>query len=389
MDGFQRLSIEDHPDPIREDILSQLTLGDDYIDQDVPMEDVSLQDITPDYTLGTKTHSRRNFYSKLLFPSREGCRMASGRTDMPDIEPFLVDKLGKHLNLGEDHVEKAAEFNFPVDVNVGANQPDSTVDTTMTDDPADDTAASGVSDDDSILCLSTSDGIVDQTTIHNESEEYDSHGQLRARNYNHSMNQPIFISQNNYIQNYHHHGNGEIPKPLPQKIEPDDAGPVWKRPYLLSTYLQITLNTLISIYALYQCYLLFRTIKQDISVAVDREKIDSTYKIQQCYKHYQENHCADQSLPALQTQCLTWLKCMNKEPYMLINYSQLAASILGSLLNNFLESFSYKSLSLLAFVIFAIYASNFSFGYIRAKSFYGLPFGKSSPITESALIKVD
>ncbi|VEU22275.1 DEKNAAC103281 [Brettanomyces naardenensis] len=70
------------------------------------------------------------------------------------------------------------------------------------------------------------------------------------------------------------------------------------------------------------------------------------------------------------------MKCMNKEPYMLINYSELMVSIIGSLTNKFFDSFSIKSFVFLVLVVVGVYAWNFSCGYVRAKSFYGLPLGE-------------
>ena len=56
---------------------------------------------------------------------------------------------------------------------------------------------------------------------------------------------------------------------------------------------------------------------------------------------------------------------------MLINYSELIVSIVGSLINNFIESFGFKSFGFLALAALFLYAWNFSCGYVRAKTFYG------------------
>ncbi|QPG75026.1 hypothetical protein FOA43_002366 [Brettanomyces nanus] len=401
METFRKLSIQDDYDSdIQENFLSGLSINEDvsmedYEDDgrrddlrsDISMEDAEIgkeeRHIQPEYLpegqldkqldeqldkqldeqldeqldkqldeqLGDQ--NEHSVIYDVFHPTMQGCRVASGRTKMEDKD--LENKNPKD-EPSKDMIQRREGISMP--------------------------EKNGCLSEDEYTHVSTSDGVVHRQrnvewtdTSTEEKFEYIGAKDPRAR--------PIFINQNNYIGTYNRF---TAVKPTFHERHPVDqaskhdhnqeagcGGPVWRKPYLISTYLQITMNTLISLYALYHIYLFLKIIRKDVSNSVDNELMESKFKTQTCYRQYHSNHCHDQNLPALQKQCIAWMKCMNKEPYMLINYSELIVAILGSLVNTFFESFSYRSISVMLLIGGILYAWNFSCGYFRAKTFYGLP----------------
>ena len=62
---------------------------------------------------------------------------------------------------------------------------------------------------------------------------------------------------------------------------------------------------------------------------------------------------------------------MKQDPYKLSNVFIMSAEIIGMIINSLIEPLSLKFyLFMLAFILI-IFACNFTFGYIRAKAYYG------------------
>ncbi|GME81971.1 unnamed protein product [Ambrosiozyma monospora] len=176
---------------------------------------------------------------------------------------------------------------------------------------------------------------------------------------------------------------GELPLPWEQ-----ESTPIWKTPYLISSYLQIFLNTFATLYIIKITYAIIQVIRKDIDYQIENEANDVLFEIEMCRNNYVANNCQPgQALPALMEQCSEWKNCMTRDPYSRIAYSSLGANILGSLFNALFEPIGFKSfLFLIAFAV-ACYLVNFSCGFVRAKSYYGLVDNNDrSPGSQLALI---
>ena len=56
-----------------------------------------------------------------------------------------------------------------------------------------------------------------------------------------------------------------------------------------------------------------------------------------CSKNYLENRCAPSSrVPAMEKPCLTWEKCMNKDPTV-VGRARVSAETFAEIINSFIE----------------------------------------------------
>lgn len=370
---ISNLHINEHhvPDELEEDVsmqdyyLDSLPNSDRKIDDnisfndrlstDVDMRDLTIDENSNDSDSEPLAEDHSKLYNILLNPTLEGCRLASGHTSLPT--PVSYPKKDKPV-LKTEATDATQEIEDKGNVLVAdAEAP-----------PDDSTEMIPNRPQSNVGTLYPPNNVTKEQMSGPSGSKY---------------GRPIFINQNNYFENYNRYGGDGQSNEISSKEHCDDdndnGNRAWRRPYILSTYIQVIINTITTSYMLYQVYLFMRVIKRDVSISVDNELLEGDYKIKQCYNRYKINHCEDQNLPALQEQCAEWHKCMRKQPYMLINYSELIVSILGSLANKLLESFSIKSVSLLATMLLATYAWNFICGYIRAKMFYNIPLLKAPP----------
>lgn len=141
--------------------------------------------------------------------------------------------------------------------------------------------------------------------------------------------------------------------------------------YLISTYLQLLVNFIISFYGIYLIYNIIKTIKNDIESKLVAQSTNLLIEISNCRKNYVENNCSpDLIVPALEKPCEYWLKCMNQDTENVGNKSSISAETLGVILNSLIEPLGFKFFLVFFSFIGFIFALNFGFGFIRAKSFY-------------------
>lgn len=390
---------------------------DDFEDKDTFMDDGKETDVTmedPEVELETEKENEGDhsvLIDVLFNPTMQGCRLASGRDFLPNITQTKTAKSEAHCYKEEGM--STDEHNE--DSNALKEEPE--------EEEEEEEETEDVEEDDSDRSnpekMENIIGETDDSRQHSgnafaigshipeklfeedengrdESESYTENKKFNLGENKHnnkgefshgafSNNAPrIYINQNNFFRDYDDYAafrsglrrrrmgtyRGEFGD-IDDKDEWQTAKPIWKTPYVLSTYLQILMNSVIASYLIYQGYLFLKVIKQDVSISVDNRMLDAEYKIEDCKYNYEINKCKIQRLPALERQCAEWEKCMRKKAYMLINYSELIVSIVGSLINNFIESFGFKSFGFLALAALFLYAWNFSCGYVRAKTFYG------------------
>ncbi|KAI5962140.1 uncharacterized protein KGF55_003216 [Candida pseudojiufengensis] len=160
-----------------------------------------------------------------------------------------------------------------------------------------------------------------------------------------------------------------LPSPWKTNIHP-----IEKIPYLISSYLQLFLNFIISLYLIYLIYYIAITIKSDINHKINLQKQNLQYQIEICTKEYYENQCnvpEFYNLPILKKKCLMFEKCMKQNPNSLGNLSLINAQIFGMLLNSLIEPLGFKFFLFILWCGIVIFGCNFLFGYIRAKTYYG------------------
>lgn len=161
----------------------------------------------------------------------------------------------------------------------------------------------------------------------------------------------------------------EIKLPPPWKQE---SSPKEKYSYIISTYLQLIINTTITVYGIYLIYNIIKTIRADIDFKLLQQSRDLLVEISTCKKNYLDNNCSpDLIVPALEKPCEYWSKCMNQDPKDFGNKSTISAETLGLIINSLIEPLGFKFFLIFFTSVTIIFLFNFTFGFIRAKSYYG------------------
>lgn len=182
------------------------------------------------------------------------------------------------------------------------------------------------------------------------------------------------------VHHHHYYFNNESPRNpstepprvhLPNPWE-ETSAPSSKAPYALASYLQMLINILATVYGASVVYQMVQTVKLDISHKTEQIISDLIVEQNICRKKFIENDCSpDKIVPALERKCAEWEKCMRRDPFASGGYSSQGAEMFGVILNSVFEPISLRSLGLLLCVAFGVVGVNFSFGFLRAKSYYG------------------
>lgn len=185
------------------------------------------------------------------------------------------------------------------------------------------------------------------------------------------------ISQSKFNQTNNTSNHDILPLPWESR-----AHPISSYYYFLSSILQLITNFVIFSYIGYQIFLVIRSIKQDINHKLLIQSQNLQLEIEYATKQYYENDCfPDLIVPALQQQCNNWEKIMNLDPNRLGNISLISAETIGMIMNGLIEPLGIKFILIVFGLIVVIYVCNFSFGYIRAKNYYG--WDKKKELEES------
>ncbi|CAK9437131.1 uncharacterized protein LODBEIA_P15450 [Lodderomyces beijingensis] len=165
--------------------------------------------------------------------------------------------------------------------------------------------------------------------------------------------------------------NSLIPLPAPWK---SDISPIERIPYILSSYLQLAINLILSLYMVYLIYYVFASIKSDVNHKLYEQRVNLASQIANCRTQYYENKCDDveySNLPLMRKKCDQFRKCMNQNPNSIGNLSIINAQIVGMILNSMIEPLSFKFFIFVLWCGFVVFGCNFFFGYVRAKTYYG------------------
>lgn len=137
--------------------------------------------------------------------------------------------------------------------------------------------------------------------------------------------------------------------------------------------MQLIINFVATCYAGYLVYSIIQTVRQDIKHKLSQQISNVLVEIESCKRSYNENNCSpDLIVPILEKPCAYWLKCMNQDPYNGGgNKSLISAETVGMIINSLIEPLSFKFFLVMFGFVLLIFACNFTFGFIRAKSYYG------------------
>lgn len=153
-----------------------------------------------------------------------------------------------------------------------------------------------------------------------------------------------------------------------------DIHPIEKVPYMISSYLQLFINFIISLYFIYLVYYIVISIKSDVNHKIHVQKRAIQAQIDSCRTLFYESKCDDpefNSLPILRKKCETLALGMNQDPNSIGNLSMINAQIIGLILNSLVEPLGFKFFMFLLWCGIVVFGCNFVFGFVRAKTYYG------------------
>lgn len=114
-------------------------------------------------------------------------------------------------------------------------------------------------------------------------------------------------------------------------------------PYTLNLYFQFFLSMVFSGIALYFVYLFITTIQNDVNSKVEEYSTDILSEIAECSKQYLRNNCMPgRRVPALETICTSWEKCMNRDP-KIVGKTRISAETFSEVIDSFIKRLSAKT----------------------------------------------
>ena len=129
---------------------------------------------------------------------------------------------------------------------------------------------------------------------------------------------------------------------IPSVLTFIDAHP--SLPNTLSFYIQLMLNCFFAFCFMYVLYCMFSTIRNDLDERAMMESSEILAEMAVCAHEYKENRCERHSrVPAMETVCNSWEKCMQRDPYK-VGRSRLSASMFAEIFNSFIEPISWKAM---------------------------------------------
>ncbi|KAF6221755.1 hypothetical protein HO133_001723 [Letharia lupina] len=145
-------------------------------------------------------------------------------------------------------------------------------------------------------------------------------------------------------------------------------------PNTLSYYVQFLLNFFLAFCVMYVLYGIFSTISNDITERAMMESSEILAEMAVCAREFQENKCErDSRVPAMETVCNSWEKCMQRDPYK-VGRSRLSAGMFAEIVNSFIEPISLKAIIVSVSVIVGCFTvNNLTFGLWRAKTHHPPP----------------
>ena len=115
-------------------------------------------------------------------------------------------------------------------------------------------------------------------------------------------------------------------------------------PNTLSYYVQFLLNFFLTLCVMYVLYGIFSTISNDITERAMMESSEILAEMAVCAREFKENKCErDSRVPAMETVCNNWEKCMQRDPYK-VGRSRLSAAMFAEIVNSFIEPISLKAI---------------------------------------------
>lgn len=115
-------------------------------------------------------------------------------------------------------------------------------------------------------------------------------------------------------------------------------------PHILSYYAQLLLNVFLVFAFIYIVYSFWSTIRSDVDKQSDLVASETLAEMAACARQFVENRCDRATrVPAMETVCNGWERCMNKDPNS-VGRARVSAHTFAEIFNSFVEPISYKAM---------------------------------------------
>lgn len=118
-------------------------------------------------------------------------------------------------------------------------------------------------------------------------------------------------------------------------------------PKIILNYIRLSINLFVTLMIIYYIYKFFKILEEDLKKHIIIQEHGIINKIFDCSHEYNVNKCHDDDkghlLPAMQTLCNNWKKCMQQDISNIIK-SKESAIIMAEVLNNFFERLTNRTL---------------------------------------------
>ena len=115
-------------------------------------------------------------------------------------------------------------------------------------------------------------------------------------------------------------------------------------PDILSRYAQFLLNLFFVALLMFVVYCFLATIRSDVDEASREVAAETMAEMVACTREFKANKCdsADR-VPAMESMCNSWQKCMNRDPAM-VGRARVSAQTFAEIITSFAEGISYKTM---------------------------------------------
>lgn len=115
-------------------------------------------------------------------------------------------------------------------------------------------------------------------------------------------------------------------------------------PSILSFYAQLCLNLFFVGAIMLTVWTFWKAIQADVNRASVEAREILAAEVSACTRHYVNNKCGkDVRLPALESQCDDWERCMNQDVNSVAR-ARIGAHTFAEIFNSFIEPISYKAM---------------------------------------------
>ncbi|TRY52226.1 Brl1/Brr6 domain containing protein [Cryptosporidium tyzzeri] len=125
-------------------------------------------------------------------------------------------------------------------------------------------------------------------------------------------------------------------------------------------FIRLIFNIIIVFITLYIIFGIIFVIKNDIESKIQISITNILDEMNLCSKHYVDNKChPEQRVPAMESKCTEWERCMSQNPTIIARKSIFTAQIIGEIINTFLDQISFKSALFIFGFIIALIIGNY------------------------------